>query len=503
MVFINTEVNQEMNIFTLDNQINFELVFKLREKLYNLVEEYLKPNNTSDISLNLKEKLSKENFNFTNKQKNQTSLEILLRQKSSKALALKDFIRELIRNLKYNFIDYTEKLSQRDLEFCQDLLINDLIYYGPITPIFTLAFKHSSLKEKFIEDNIYKYFEERFIFETIIEIQINNYKDIFIETKKGFQKIEINFISEEQLKTVIERLIHESNSINTNNYQVNFSNPILDFDLAFNKLRGSTIFPPASKYHCLTIRIHPEQAYDLNYLEAEGMFNHQIKNFLIACQKAGLNIAIAGTMGTGKTTLLSALTDEWNTQARKAIIEDTPEIQPNTENLVFLRLSDYKNSNESIDIYKLVKACKRHSIKYVALSEARDGSAWEILQLAQNILGCLMTFHFTVKYSENEVPKALENLIYLCKLNPNTPSDMEVKYLSTKILNILILIQHDSTNKKRIIKSISHIQGYDPINGGHFKYLELFKHNGYEFNCINKSSELENYFSAKGVDFKF
>ena len=114
-----------------------------------------------------------------------------------------------------------------------------------------------------------------------------------------------------------------------------------------------------------------------------------------------------------------------------------------------------------------------------------------------------MTFHFTVKYSDNEVSKALENLAYLCKLNPNTPSDIEVKQLSTKILDILILIQQDSTNKKRVIKSISHIQGYDPINGGHFKYLELFKYNGYEFSCVNRSSELENYFSAKGVDFKF
>ena len=503
MVFINAEVNQKMSIFTLDHKINFELVFKLREKLYTLIEEYLKPNNTSEISLNLKEKLSKENFSFASKIKNETPLETLLKQKSHKALALKDFTCELISNLKYNFLDYTEKLSQRDLEFCKDLLINDLIYYGSITPILALTFKHSQMKEIFIEDSIYKYFEERFVLETIIEIQINNYQEIFIETKKGFQKIEINFISEEQLKTVIERLIHETNSINANNYQVNFSNPILDFDLAFNKLRGSTIFPPASKHHCLTIRIHPEQAYDLNYLEAEGMFNTQIKNFFLACQKAGLNIAIAGTMGTGKTTLLSALTDEWSSQARKAVIEDTPEIQPNTENLIFLKLSDYKNSSDSIDIYKLVKACKRHSIKYVALSEARDGSAWEILQLAQNILGCLMTFHFTVKYSDNEVSKALENLVYLCKLNPNTPSDIEVKQLSTKILDILILIQQDSTNKKRIIKSISHIQGYDPINGGHFKYLELFKYNGYEFNCINKSSELENYFSAKGVDFKF
>ena len=92
MVFINNaEVNQKMNIFTLDHKINFELVFKLREKLYALIEEYLKPNNTSEISLNLKEKLSKENFSFANKIKNETPLETLLKQKSHKALALKDF----------------------------------------------------------------------------------------------------------------------------------------------------------------------------------------------------------------------------------------------------------------------------------------------------------------------------------------------------------------------------------------------------------------------------
>jgi len=143
-----------MSIFTLDHKINFELVFKLREKLYTLIEEYLKPNNTSEISLNLKEKLSKENFNFASKIKNETALETLLKQKSHKALALKDFTSELISNLKYNFLDYAEKLSQKDLEFCKDLLINDLIYYGPITPILALTFKHSQMKEIFIEDSI-------------------------------------------------------------------------------------------------------------------------------------------------------------------------------------------------------------------------------------------------------------------------------------------------------------------------------------------------------------
>jgi len=480
-------------------RINFEIILQLREILYHTLEEYLSPSNNSDTALNLKNKLNKEIKHDYSETENK--LESFLKQKARRASIIKEFIHELFRSKSYD--NLLNQISIKELEFLKDLIINDLVYYGPITALISLSFKDSPLKELLAKDSLLEYYANELVLENILEIQVNSHNEVFIETKKEFKKIHLAFISENHLKSVIERLISESNQINKYSYQINYAEPILDFNLAFTRLRGSAIFPPASKNHCLTIRIHPENAYDLDYLEKEGMFNDEIKDFLIACQQAGLNLAIAGTMGTGKTTLLSALFDEWPKYARKAIIEDTPELNPNNEDTLFLKLSDYKDHESKIDIHKLVKACKRHSIKYIALSEARDGAAWEILQLAQNILGCLMTFHFTVKHSPYETSKALDNLVYLSKLNPNTPSDNEVKLLITKILNILILIEQSPTTKKRIIRSISYIQGYDEINTGHYKYIELFKYDGSKFIKMNKSSELEDFFTAKGVHYKF
>ena len=230
------------------------------------------------------------------------------------------------------------------------------------------------------------------------------------------------------------------------------------------------------------------------------MFDHKIHLFLKAIQAAGLSVAIAGTMSTGKTTLLSSLIKEWQANDRKALIEDTSEIESEIDNLIQLKIQ--KTENKS-NIKNLIKACKRHSVKYVALSEARDGDAWEIIQLAQNIYGTLMTYHYTVRDSHRKVNDALNNLAYLCSLNPESPDIAEIKSQIASNIKVLILLKQNTLTGKRVIDSIHFINKAVFSSITEFSSTEIFRYEDERFLLINKIQELEAYFKEKGVEYKF
>jgi len=170
-----------------------------------------------------------------------------------------------------------------------------------------------------------------------------------------------------------------------------------------------------------------------------------------------------------------------------------------------MRTIEYERDDlKNIDVTRLTKACKRHSVRYVVLSEARDGAAWEILQLSQAILGTLLTFHYTLRSNKYLVDQALNTLVALCKQHPLAPAGDDIKYLIADMVQILILVEQSPLDNLRRLIKIYYITGFDSMNGGHFKSVELFSFdetNG--FHKVNVCSEFEDYLSLKGVAYKF
>lgn len=458
-------------------------IIEFREKIYTLIEEYLNPLNESPIAQGLQKQLNESKIN--------------------KSKILGNFIYEIFTNPGEYKINFSNPPSMQDKLWTKTLLIYDFLYYGPVTLL--MIPNEIELHEDLKTNPLWQYIKDEFSDSVIIEIRINNYKDIFIETNKKILKWNISFVSEESLENIIQRIIYESN-LKYNAYtKINSSSPIADFEHPCGFIRGSAIIPPASEKAMLTLRIHPKSAYKLDNLEKFGMLDKSIRNFLIACQQAGTTIAIAGTMGSGKTTLLSALAEYWPANGRKATIEDTPELNPEIDDLIKLRTIELSDKDTNfIDVAKLTKACKRHSVKYVVLSEARDGSAWDILQLSQTILGTLLTFHYTLRSNRHEVDQALNTLVALAKQNPIAPKGEDIKHLIASMVQILILVEQNPIDAKRRINKIYYITGYDELNGGHFKYTELFSFNndaGYKL--INKSEAFEEYLAIKGVKYCF
>lgn len=469
----------------------------LRLSIYPVLMNYLNAQNFSKEAQVLQKQLE------MTKSEGQDAKEILFSSKRAKAEVLAKFINQLFVEPQYFGLQFDIAPTANDRDLTRILLIYDVLYYGPITILFfSKILRHY---ENLDHNPLYLLLRQTVDYQQITEIRVNSFKDIYYEAANNIFEWSIPFISTQHFINVIERMISENNLINNSSVSINPALPIVDFEHPCGYIRGAAVIPPVSEDPFLTLRVHPSDPFKLSDLVDFGMLSHEMQDFLIACQQAGTTIAIAGTMGSGKTTLLSALSEYWPNRGRKATIEDTPELRPTIDDLVKMRTIDYDRSDlKNIDVTRLTKACKRHSVRYVVLSEARDGSAWEILQLSQAILGCLMTFHYTLRSDKFLVDQALNTLAALCKQNPLSPKGEDLKYLIADMLQILILVeQSPQDNLRRVIK-IYYITGYDELHGGHFKYIELFgfdKQSG--FLLANISKEFEAYLQQRGVNYRF
>jgi Flp pilus assembly CpaF family ATPase len=468
-----------------------------RSLIYPFLEKFLNPQNQTLEAKELQKQIEDLSLDPLKNTK-----EALYLNKFLKSRLVETFIDKIFSSPEVYCLKFESSPSVIDRLWTKTLLIHDFFYYGPIT-ILCLS---RILKdfENLNSNPIYLLLKREIEDAAISEIRVNNFNEIYYEAHNKIYRWKIPFLNDNQVLSIIQRIINETNILYNASVLINNHSPIADFEHPCGYIRGAAVIPPASHVPCLTLRVHPEKPYSLDDLVSFGMLDPKIKEFLIACQKTGMVLGIAGTMGSGKTTLLSALAESWPDNGRKAIIEDTPELRPEISDVLKFRTIEYEEASRNINLHALTKACKRHSVRYVALSEARDYSAWEILQLSQSILGTLMTFHYTLRSNRFLVDQALNALSALCKQHPLAPHDIEIKYQIASMLQILILIEQDPIDSVRRIKNIYHITGFDELNGGHFKYTELFSYReSGVYELINSSKDLENYFLKKGVNFSF
>ena len=75
------------------------------------------------------------------------------------------------------------------------------------------------------------------------------------------------------------------------------------------------------------------------------------------------------------------------------------------------------------------------------------------------------------------------------------------------MVQILLLIEQDSVDHTRRVIKVYYITGFDEMNGGHFKYVEMFEYSkdpeNPGFRKKNSCPEFEEYLRMKGVHYNF
>jgi pilus assembly protein CpaF len=170
--------------------------------------------------------------------------------------------------------------------------------------------------------------------------------------------------------------------------------PILDARLPDGS-RVTAIIPPCSvNGTSIAIRKFQSKLYGPQDLVRIGTLTPELLLQLQTAVEIHQNILISGGTGTGKTTLLNALSNFIAAEERLVLIEDTSEIQIESDNLVRLEARREQKGNPAISIRDLLKATLRLRPDRIILGEVRGGEAFDLLQaLNTGHSGSLSTIH--------------------------------------------------------------------------------------------------------------
>jgi pilus assembly protein CpaF len=167
------------------------------------------------------------------------------------------------------------------------------------------------------------------------------------------------------------------------------------------------------------------------------------------------NILISGGTGTGKTTLLNALTAFLPGHDRLVLIEDTAELQIDSPNLVRFEARREQAGLPAITIRDLLRATLRHRPDRILVGEVRGGEAFDLLQaLNTGHSGTLSTIH------ANSADQALRRFTS-CVLQ----SGVDLPYTAIRhgIGECVQLLVHlERRQMRRLVTELVHVRGYDP-----------------------------------------
>lgn len=226
--------------------------------------------------------------------------------------------------------------------------------------------------------------------EGVTEIMINGSKSIFFERGGQLEKSDLSFDSDEQVRVLIDRIIGPLGR------RIDESSPLVNARLPQGHRVHAVIPPIAPDGPHLTIRAFTKRVMPLEEMMERGSFDAQVMGFLAWLVRARKNVVVAGGTGSGKTTMLNAMSRLIPPGERVVTIEDSAELKFEECNHVVRMEARPKNAEGlgEVTIRELVINALRMRPDRIIVGECRSGEALDMLQ-AMNTGhdGSLTTLH--------------------------------------------------------------------------------------------------------------
>ena len=288
---------------------------------------------------------------------------------------------------------------------------------------------------------------------SITEIMVVSSDQIYVETDGVIERSGRRFISDQVTESVIERIVAQVGR------RIDKSQPLVDARLPDGSRVNAIIPPLAIRGPCLTIRRFPEQRLSIEDLIEKESLTSSAAAFLRASVGNKRNILVSGGTGSGKTTMLNAMSSFIPHKERIVTVEDTAELKMHQEHVVTLetRPANVEGRGE-YNARDLVKNALRMRPDRLIVGECRGGEALDMLQ-AMNTGhdGSMTTVHAN---SSAEVIERLELLVLMAV-------ELPIKAIHRQIASALdLIVQLNRTNDgRRMVTQISEVERMDEETG--------------------------------------
>lgn len=240
----------------------------------------------------------------------------------------------------------------------------------------------------------------------VTEIMVNRPDQVFVERGGVFELSDVRFRDDRSVQALVERIVGPLGRT------FSVASPMVDARLADGSRVHAVRAPVALLGTTVTIRRFP-RSFSLEELVDTGTFGTPGCPSDVAsvsglypqdapawqalgwCVRHGANLVVAGGTGSGKTTMLNALSGCIPAGERVVIIEDAAELQPRLPHVVRLESRPANAEGRgSLSIQQLVVSALRMRPDRIVVGEVRDREALDML-LAMNTGhdGSLTTIH--------------------------------------------------------------------------------------------------------------
>lgn len=288
----------------------------------------------------------------------------------------------------------------------------------------------------------------------VSDIMINGPFQIYVEKKGQLHLTNARFETREALVAALR------NAAQYVGKHVDELKPILEGRLPDGSRIEAVLPPAAPDGPCVSIRRFFKETLTVERLVNFGALTPDVAMALQALVVAKLNILIAGGTGSGKTSMLNALSSFIPEGERVVVIEDSRELQLQREHICMLeaRPPDPKGRGE-VTIRDLFRATLRLRPDRIVVGEIRSGEALDLIQaMTSGHGGCMSTLHATYP---RDTTSRLETMAMM--------SDIEMPLTALRIqlasaVNIICQVSRLQDGSRKITH-ITEVLGFDLAKG--------------------------------------
>ena len=321
---------------------------------------------------------------------------------------------------------------------------------------------------------------------TITDILVNGYGSVFVERYGQLEHSPVRFKDDRHLLRIIQKIVSAVGR------RIDESAPMVDARLADGSRVNAIVPPLALDGPSVSIRKFARVPISMDRLTEIGSVPHQVAEVLRAVVGARRNVLISGGTGSGKTTMLNAMSASIDARERIVTIEDSAELQLQQDHVVRLetRPPNIEGRGE-ITQRDLVKNALRMRPDRIILGEIRSGEAFDMLQ-AMNTGhdGSMTTVH------ANTPRDALSRVEQLSGMSGIDVPPRSARAQIASAINVVIQVGRLSDGRRKLL-SLSELTG---MEGDVVTMQEIFR---FRQTGVSADGQVIGKFEATGIRPRF
>ena len=321
---------------------------------------------------------------------------------------------------------------------------------------------------------------------SINDILINGHECVYVERAGVLEPLSVRFKDEQHLLRIINKIVSAVGR------RVDESHPLCDARLQDGSRVNVAVRPIGVDGPLVSIRKFSKKPFNISKLVEVGALRPPMAELLAAAVKARVTTIISGGTGSGKTTMLNALSAFISEKERLLTIEDAAELQLQQPHVgrMETRPPNIEGKGE-IRQRELVKNALRMRPDRIILGECRGEEAFDMLQ-AMNTghEGSMATIHAN---TPRDAISRLEQMIGMAGM------PMTIASIRSQIANaiqLIVQLQRQSDGRRKVT-SIAEVTG---LEGDIIQMQEIFK---FVRTGTAPDGTVQGHFQATGVRPRF